>query len=85
MSVDATEIILGKLERIEEDVTNTRVDVGKIQTHLKGINGKVNSHDARILSLEKGQYKLAAKVGAIVAVFAFVAEIIVRKFIIPGL
>jgi hypothetical protein len=35
---------------LEADVTKIRIDVGAIKEHLRGINGKVGTHDTFLLN-----------------------------------
>lgn len=63
-----------KLDAIHEEVTETRIAVGKIEEHLKLLNGTVGRNCDDIKALQKFNYKLAGGI----AVIVFVADFIIR-------
>ena len=81
-------LALEKLNLIEEAVTETRIDVAKIQEHLKQINGTVKWHtedlkcaDDDIHKLRNDQVKLATLVGVIVTVLTITANFFISKLL----
>ena len=45
--------VYDKIDSICEDVTIVKISLGKIEEHLKGINGKVNDSQKRIGDIEQ--------------------------------
>lgn len=70
-------IVMEKLEKIDDTVSNVRVSVGKIEEHLKTLNGSVERHEKDIKSMRMLQYKTAGAVFVLVAI----AEILIQTIL----
>ena len=46
-----------KLDKVMEDIQDISINIGKIQEHLKSINGHVKSHEDDIGCLRKKHYE----------------------------
>ncbi len=57
---------MAKIDTVLERVTDIRVKVGKIEQHLKDLNGTVTRHETDITSLKKMVYKIIGATSAII-------------------
>lgn len=74
-------LALQKLEKIDGEVTLTRIDVARIQGHLKQLNGTVatqqkrlDAHSSDIKKIRGEQIKLATLVGVLVSGLTFMVN-----------
>lgn len=62
------------IKHISRDVNDNKVKTARIEQHLKNLNGSVDSHNDRLISVEKGLNKVQitiAKFGGIMIAIVF--------------
>jgi len=72
------------LDKIGEQTTLTRIDVGKIEEHLKTLNGKVSKNEIKIDELRKFDYRLGIKVAGLASILSLIISLLVSKLVCVG-
>jgi len=80
--------IIAQLNKINEDTTQTRIDVGKVEQHLKDLNGTVARHETDIKDNQEDIKKNEISLAKIIGISGFTGAaislviIVVKHFIL---